>query len=462
VQGEQKTVKTGCPCKGTVEPEGSKGARSAGYTETIETDNAEGLLETILSRDNLNAAYGKVKQNKGAAGIDGMSVEDMLSYLKEHREELLGRIREGKYRPKPVKRVEIPKPEGGVRLLGIPTVIDRMLQQAVAQVLEPIFEETFSDYSYGFRPGRSAHDAIRQAEEYYKQGYTQVVDIDLQKYFDTVNHGILLGLIREQVKDERVVDLIRKFLKSGVMMGRLYNATNEGTPQGGNLSPLLSNIYLTPFDRMLEARGHKFVRYADDCNIYVKSQRAAGRVMESCTRYLEKKLKLTVNREKSKAGSPLERKFLGFSMYHIAKKTGIRIHEKALNRFKDRIRQLTDRKQAQPIELILRNLRLYTRGWLAYYALADMRDKMLRTNEWTRRRIRQIYWKQWKTSSTRYKNLKRLGVDTHRAREWSCSRLGYWRVANSLILGTSLTNKYLASQGYDDILLRYESLHLRF
>ena len=462
MQGEQKTVKTGCPCKGTVEPEGSKGARSAGYTETIETDNAEGLLETILSRDNLNAAYGKVKQNKGAAGIDGMSVEDMLSYLKEHREELLGRIREGKYRPKPVKRVEIPKPEGGVRLLGIPTVIDRMLQQAVAQVLEPIFEETFSDYSYGFRPGRSAHDAIRQAEEYYKQGYTQVVDIDLQKYFDTVNHGILLGLIREQVKDERVVDLIRKFLKSGVMMGRLYNATNEGTPQGGNLSPLLSNIYLTPFDRMLEARGHKFVRYADDCNIYVKSQRAAGRVMESCTRYLEKKLKLTVNREKSKAGSPLERKFLGFSMYHIAKKTGIRIHEKALNRFKDRIRQLTDRKQAQPIELILRNLRLYTRGWLAYYALADMRDKMLRTNEWTRRRIRQIYWKQWKTSSTRYKNLKRLGVDTHRAREWSCSRLGYWRVANSLILGTSLTNKYLASQGYDDILLRYESLHLRF
>jgi group II intron reverse transcriptase/maturase len=433
-----------------------------GHTETNEADNAEGLLEAILSRDNLNAAYWKVKQNKGAAGIDGMSVEDMLPYLKEHREELLERIRKGKYRPKPVRRVEIPKPEGGKRQLGIPTVIDRMLQQAVAQVLEPIFEETFSDNSYGFRPRRSAHDAIRQAEEYYKQGYTQVVDIDLQKYFDTVNHDILLSLIREQVKDERVVDLIRKYLKSGVMMGQLYSATNEGTPQGGNLSPLLSNIYLTPFDRLLEARGHKFVRYADDCNIYVKSQRAAGRVMDSCTTYLEKKLKLTVNREKSETGSPLRRKFLGFSMYKIAKRAGIRIHEKPLKRFKDKIRQLTSRKQAKPLWLILRNLRSYTRGWLGYYALADMRSKMTEINEWVRRRIRQIYWKQWKRPSARFENLKRLGVDIRKAREWSYSRLGYWRVAGSWILSTTLTNKYLESQGYDNILLRFEVLHSRY
>ena len=462
MRGEQKTVEAGCPSEGTVEPESSKGALSASHTETNEADNAEGLLEAILSRDNLNAAYVKVKQNKGAAGVDGMSVEDMLPYLKEHREELLERIRKGKYRPKPVRRVEIPKPDGGVRLLGIPTVIDRMLQQAVAQVLEPIFEETFSDYSYGFRPGRSAHDAIGQAEEYYKQGYTQVVDIDLQKYFDTVNHDILLGLIQKHVKDGRVVGLIHRFLKSGVMMGQLYSATNEGTPQGGNLSPLLSNIYLTPFDRELEARGHKFVRYADDCNIYVKSERAAGRVMESCTEYLEKKLKLTVNREKSEAGSPLKRKFLGFSMYHGTKKIGIRIHEKSLKRFKDRIRQLTSRKQAKPMWLILRNLRQYTRGWLGYYALADMKSKMADINQWTRRRIRQIYWKQWEKPSARFKNLKRLGVDERKAREWSFSKKGYWRVAKSWILTTSLTNKFLASQGYDDILLRYEALHSRY
>jgi len=462
VQGEQKTVKTGCPCEGTVEPESSKGARSTGCSETIKADNAEGMLEEILSRGNLNAAYVKVKRNKGAAGIDGMSVEDMLPYLKEHREELLERIKEGKYRPKPVRRVEIPKPDGGVRLLGIPTVIDRMLQQAVAQILEPIFEETFSDHSYGFRPRRSAHDAMRQAEEYYKQGYIQVVDIDLQKYFDTVNHNILLGLIREQVKDERVVELIGKFLKSGVMMGELYSATNEGTPQGGNLSPLLSNIYLTPFDRELTARGHKFVRYADDCNIYVKSQRAAERVMESCTAYLEKKLKLTVNREKSKADSPLKRKFLGFSMYKIAKRAGIRIHEKSVKRFKDKVRQLTSRKQAKPIWLILQNLRQYTRGWLGYYALADMRSKMTEINEWVRRRIRQIYWKQWKRPSARFENLKRLGIDARKAREWSYSRLGYWRVAGSWILCTSLTNNYLVSQGYDDIFLRYEALHSRY
>ena len=328
MRGEQKTGEAGCSCEGTVEPESGKKARSVAARESVEKDGADSLLERILHRDNLNAAYKRVKQNGGAVGIDGMTVEEMLPYLREHGEEIIASIRGGWYKPNPVRRVEIPKPDGGIRLLGVPTVIDRMVQQAVMQVLQPIFEPTFSDNSYGFRPGRNAQQAIRKAKVYYDNGYTHVVDIDLAKYFDTVNHDILLGLVSREVKDKAVIKLIRKFLKSGVMANGLIGPTNEGTPQGGNLSPLLSNIYLTEFDRMLESRGHKFVRYADDCNIYVQSRRAADRVMESCTKFLEGKLKLKVNREKSKTGSPLRLKFLGFSLYKTGKKSGIRPHEK--------------------------------------------------------------------------------------------------------------------------------------
>ena len=291
---EQKTEGSGWTCDGTVEPESSRGARSITAPETAEGNGAESLLEGMLERNNLNRAYKRVKQKGGAAGIDGMTVDEMLPYLQAHREELLESILAGRYKPSPVRRVEIPKPDGGVRLLGVPTVIDRMIQQALVQVLQPIFEETFSDSSYGFRPGRNAQQAIKQTKEYYEQGYTQVVDIDLAKYFDTVNHDLLIDMVRERVTDERIIKLIRKFLKSGVMIDGLTSPTSEGTPQGGNLSPLLSNIYLTSFDRMLESRGHKFERYADDCNIYVKSRRAAERVMESCTKYLEGKLKLRV------------------------------------------------------------------------------------------------------------------------------------------------------------------------
>lgn len=314
----------------------------------------------------------------------------------------------------------------------------------------------------GFRPGRNAHQAIKKAEEYYKQGYVKVVDIDLAKYFDTVNHDILIDRIREVVKDEQVIKLIRKFLKSGVMVNGLVSPTTKGTPQGGNLSPLLSNIYLTAFDRMLESRGHKFVRYADDCNIYVKSQRAAGRVMTSCTKYLENKLKLKVSQEKSKAGSPLKLKFLGFSLFKTGKGMGIRPHAKSIEKFKNKIRQLTSRKQAKPIPVILNRMRKYTTGWLGYYALAEMSSKMKYLNEWIRRRIRQIYWKQWKKPSARFDNLKRLGIPMKKAREWSYSRLGYWRIADSWILHRSLTNEYLASIGYDDIAKRYEVLHLNY
>ena len=276
MQRPQKTARAGCPCEGMVETESNREACSIALTETDRKDGAEELIERILDRNNLNKAYLRVKRNGGSAGIDGMTVEEMLPYLKEHREELLTALRNGWYHPEAVRRVEIPKPDGGVRKLGVPTVIDRMVQQAIVQVLQPMYEPQFSERSYGFRPNRSAHQAIGKALEYYEQGYRYVVDLDLAKYFDTVNHAILIGMLREQIKDERVVRLIHRFLKSGVLEHGLVSPTREGTPQGGNLSPLLSNIYLTAFDRMLESRGHKFVRYADDCKTTATSTSKAA------------------------------------------------------------------------------------------------------------------------------------------------------------------------------------------
>ena len=458
----QKTAKVGCPCEGMLETESNKGVCSVARLETERQDGAENLLEAILDRNNLNKAYLKVKRNGGSAGIDGMTVDEMLPYLKEHREELLGALRSGKYKPKAVRRVEIPKPDGGKRKLGVPTVIDRMIQQAIVQVLQPIYEPLFSENSYGFRPKRNAHQAISKALEYYNEGYTQVVDLDLAKYFDTVNHDILIDMLKEQIKDERVISLIRKYLKSGVMINGLVSPTTEGTPQGGNLSPLLSNIYLTAFDKLLESRGHKFVRYADDCNIYVKSRRAAERVMASCVKFLEGKLKLKVNQQKSQVGSPLKLKFLGFSLYKTGKKAGIRPHGKSIKRFKDKIRELTSRKQARSVTNILQRIKRYTTGWLGYYSIADMESKIRSLNEWLRRRIRQIYWKQWKKVSARFSNLKKLGINKQKAWEWANSRKGYWRIADSYILHRSLTNEYLASVGYDDILNRYKVLHSNY
>ena len=462
MQRPQKTARAGCPGEGMVETESNREACSIALTETDRKDGAEELIERILDRNNLNKAYLRVKRNGGSAGIDGMTVEEMLPYLKEHREELLTALRNGWYHPEAVRRVEIPKPDGGVRKLGVPTVIDRMVQQAIVQVLQPMYEPQFSERSYGFRPNRSAHQAIGKALEYYEQGYRYVVDLDLAKYFDTVNHAILIGMLREQIKDERVVRLIHRFLKSGVLEHGLVSPTREGTTQGGNLSPLLSNIYLTAFDRMLESRGHKFVRYADDCNIYVKSRRAAERVMASCVKFLEGTLKLTVNQKKSQVGSPLKLKFLGFSLYKTKKKAGIRPHRKSIKRFKDKIRELTSRKQARSVELILKRLKRYTIGWLGYYSIADMESRIKRLNEWIRRRIRQIYWKQWKKIRTKHDNLVKLGIENENAWKWANSRKAYWRIADSHILHRSLTNEYLASVGYDDILERYKVLHLNY
>ena len=460
MQREQKTEQSGYPCEDRVELEGNKGARSIVKLENEVKDGTGALLAKVLHRDNMNFAYKRVKQNGGAAGIDKMTVGEMLGYLKEHGKELIEKVAAEKYQPQPVRRVDIPKPDGGTRQLGIPTVIDRMIQQALVLVLQPLFEKNFSDSSYGFRPGRNARQAIKKTREYYEQGYTKVVDIDLEKYFDTVNHDLLIEMIRGEVKDEAVIRLIRKYLKSGIMENGVVNTSDKGTPQGGNLSPLLSNIYLTQFDREMENRGHKFVRYADDCNIYVKTRRAADRVMSGCTKYLEGKLKLKVNTTKSKTGSPLKRKFLGFALYKISKTTGIRVHEKPLKKFKERVKAITSRKRGRTIDLVLRELKKYTMGWLGYYATADLRQKLVAMNEWIRRRLRMYIWKQWKKISARFSNLKRLGIPENKAWEWANTRKGYWRIASSPILHRTLTSEHLETLGYDNILKRYEKLCL--
>jgi group II intron reverse transcriptase/maturase len=461
---EQKTkqgeLDFGCPVVGRVEPKVSQGARSIRTPETTERDSTE-LLKQVLNIDNMFRACERVVRNGGSAGVDGMTVWELQAYLIKHYRELCESIVGGWYKPSPVRGVEIPKPDGGKRQLGIPTVVDRMVQQALVQVLQPIFEQTFSDSSYGFRPGRSAHQAIVRAKGYYEEGYTYVVDLDLEKYFDTVNHDLLIKIVRETVKDEAVISLIKKILKSGIMAEGLVSQREQGTPQGGNLSPLLSNIYLTKFDRMLEERGHKFVRYADDCNIYVKSLRAAERVMEGCIRFLEGKLKLKVNRKKSAVGSPLKRKFLGFCLYRSKEGIRIRVHEKPLKRLMERLKALTSRKRSGTMGKILEELTILLQGWLGYYRIANIKTYLGRISAWLRRRIRQIYWKRWKGVRTRCENLIRLGINREQAFQWANTRKGHWRTAGSLILSTTLNNHYLEALGFPNLVKRYEELRAR-
>jgi group II intron reverse transcriptase/maturase len=418
----------------------------------------------LVSRGNLNAAYKKVKKNGGAPGVDGMTVDEAASYLREHREEIIRRIIKGKYKPMPVRRVEIPKPDGGVRLLGVPTVVDRVIQQAIVQVLTPVFEPTFSDSSYGFRPGRSAHMAIMKAKKYYEEGYKYVADIDLAKYFDTVNHDILMDMVMMEVKERPIIRLIRAFLKSGVMADGIVTPTEEGTPQGGNLSPLLSNIYLTRFDKMLEERGHRFVRYADDCNIYLKSERAAERVMEGCIKFLEgKRMRLKVNRDKSTVGSPTKIKFLGFRLYTRSDGTkGISIHPKSVKRFKAKVKQITKRNRGKKFDQIVSELKRYTDGWIQYYGIADIKGLMETLNQWIRRRLRMYIWKQWKKISAKFRNLMKLGATKRQAWEWANTRKGYWHFANSWPLATTITNERLERRGYSNISVKYEAVHLSY
>nr|WP_233212268.1 group II intron reverse transcriptase/maturase [Sporosarcina sp. P16b] len=457
----QKTGKLGYRQRDNVEHEGYDGVHSNFHGELNNQDGVQ-LFGKILSRNNLNQAYLQVVRNKGAAGVDGMTYDQLLPHLKVHREELLTKLHNGTYTPQPVLRVEIPKPDGGVRKLGIPTVIDRMIQQAINQVLQPIFDPTFSDNSFGFRPKRSAHHAIIRAKSYYEQGCKYVVDIDMKAYFDTVNHDKLMYYIERKVQDKRVLRLIRQYLKSGILINGLFEASDEGTPQGGNLSPLLSNIYLNEFDKLLAGRGHKFVRYADDCNIYVKSKRAGHRVMETSIKFLERELKLTVNREKSAVGSPLRRKFLGFCLLVTRNGVKIRPHQKVKSTVKQKLKKITKRNRGKSIGVLFKQIKQLMTGWINYYGISLMKSFMNDLNGWLKRRIRQYIWKQWKNPRTKCRNLIQLGIEKQKAYEWSNTRKGYWRTSSSYILHRSLTDEKLAQLGYMDISKKYQFVHSNY
>lgn len=416
------------------------------------------MLEQLLSRDNLLTALKRVEANKGSHGVDGMSVKSLREHIRQNWQTIRQDIEEGTYEPSPVRRVEIPKPNGGgVRKLGIPTVTDRLIQQAIAQVLTPLFDPEFSEYSYGFRPNRRGHDAVRKAREYMQEGYRFVVDLDLEKFFDRVNHDRLMMKLAEKVKDKKVLHLIRKYLQSGVMEDGLVKPTSEGAPQGGPLSPLLSNIVLDELDQELEKRGHRFVRYADDSNIYVKTRRAGERVKTSITRFIETKLKLKVNQAKSAVDRPWKRKFLGFS-FSVDKKPKVRIASQSLLKVKAKIRELTSRKKPIKMELRIKELNQYLIGWCGYFSLADTPSIFQGLDEWIRRRLRMCQWKQWKKPKTKVKRLLSLGIPKDKAFEWGNTRKGYWRVAGSPILSRSLNNNFWSTNGLKSLMDRYKLL----
>ena len=417
----------------------------AGHGDESRTGTAM-LMEEVVARGNMVAALKRVQANKGSSGVDGITVERLPEYLRQHWEEIRERLLGGGYRPQPVKRVQIPKPDGGVRDLGVPTVVDRLIQQAVMQVLQSRWDGTFSEHSYGFRPGRSAHQGVAKAQEYIRAGYGWVVDIDLEKFFDRVNHDRLMSRIAERVEDKRLLKLIRAFLEAGVMVGGLVSPTEEGVPQGGPLSPLLSNLVLDELDRELERRGHRFVRYADDCNIYVRSPRAGERVMESISAYLGKKLKLKVNTQKSAVARPKDRKFLGFS-FTAGSTPKRRIAPKALARCKRRIRELTRRSRGVSLQRMVDDLRPYLNGWIAYFGYCQTPSVLQELDSWMRRRLRSKAWKEWKRGTTRYRELRSRGVSHDLAARTVWWNRGPWATSRSLALSYALPNAYLASLG---------------
>ena len=406
----------GCSQRDSAEHEGYVKARRSFNLIWKERGSAQPkLLEAILHKDNFNRAYKRVKANKGAPGIDGMTIEEAFPYLQEHQQELTNRIYRGKYTPSPVRRVEIPKPDGGVRKLGIPTVIDRTLQQAITQQLVPIYEPLFTDGSYGYRPNRDAKGAILKIKEYAEQGYTYAVVLDLSKYFDTINHEILINLLRKNVKDERVVQLIKRYLKSGVMENGVVIETEEGSPQGGNLSPLLANIYLNEFDWEFLKRGVPCIRYADDIVLLAKSKRASERLLESSTRYLEEKL-----------------------------------------------RELSSRKRCQSIKPSLERIKVYARGWLNHYGIASMKSNMSDVNGWLYHRIRMCIWKQWKCVRTRYRNLRVMGVPQDLGWKTANSRRGYWFTTHTVVMNMAMTKERLINSGFYDLATAYQSVHVNY
>ena len=418
----------------------------AGKRGTESPAIGEQLMEEVCERENCKQALARVKANRGSPGVDGITVHELPEYLKQQWPAIREQLLSGTYTPQPVKRVEIPKPDGGVRKLGIPTVLDRFIQQAVMQVLQRKWDRTFSEHSYGFRPGRSAHQAVEQAQQYIAEGYRWVVDLDLEKFFDRVNHDKLMAKIVARISDKRMLKLIRTFLKAGVMENGLVGPVDQGTPQGGPLSPLLSNIMLDELDRELERRGLRFARYADDSNIYVRSQRAGERVMESITRFLTVKLNLTVNQQKSAVARPWERKFLGFSFTNagIPKR---RIAPKAVDRFKERVRGLTQRTRGISTERMAEELTRYLRGWLGYFGKCQTPSVLQGLEQWFRRRLRSAIWKQWKRSPLRFAELRKRGVGKDLAAQTAGSAHGPWRLANSPALSIALPNAYFDSLG---------------
>lgn len=415
------------------------------------------LMEQILSLENLIRAIKRVERNKGSHGVDEMPVQNLRAYFLEHWDTMKMDLLSGTYEPQPVRRVEIPKPDGGVRLLGIPTVIDRFIQQAIAQVLSSVYDSTFSDHSYGFRPNRSAHGAVTEAKRFITEGNRWVVDIDLEKFFDKVNHDKLMGQLAKRIEDKRLLKLIHKYLKTGIMINGVVMNSEEGTPQGGPLSPLLSNIVLDELDKELEKRGHKFVRYADDCNIYVKTPKAGNRVMKSVTSFIEEKLKLKVNTSKSAVDRPWKRKFLGFSFtHHQAPK--VRVAKASINRMKDKIRDITSRSKPYSMEERIQKLNQYLTGWCGYFALADTPSVFKDLESWIRRRLRMCIWKDWKKPSTKVRKLIGLSIPKGKAYEWGNSRKSYWRISKSPVLHRALGNSYWSSQGLKSLVARYETL----
>ena len=457
----QKTKYLGSNAQDRVELEYKQRVhRGFSATSKGETSGFEyGSLERILSRGNLLLAMKRVISNKGSHGVDGMTVHELEHFLKTNWIQIKEDILNDEYRPMPVRRVEIPKPNGGTRLLGIPTVLDRFIQQAIAQELNNIYDENFSENSFGFRPRRDAKGAIRKAERYINEGFRWVVDIDLEKFFDKVNHDILMYKLSKDISDKRVLKLIRKYLQSGIMINGVVVSNGEGTPQGGPLSPLLSNIMLDELDKELENRGHKFCRYADDCNIYVKSKRAGERVMENITNFIERRLKLKVNRNKSAVERPWKRSFLGFTLSLMFGKAYASISKQSLKRYKDKIRDILSRSKPMTLEQRINRLNQVNIGWINYYGIAKCKGILEQLDKWIRQRLRMCIWKQWKKVKTRYKNLKKLGLNHYQAIKFANTRKGYWRVANSVILNTTLTNQFFTDLGLKSLTRQYIKIH---
>ena len=409
----------------------------------------DGLLEKILQPANLNHAYKKVKSNKGAGGVDGMSVDELLPFLRDNQVQLIQQLKDGKYRPNPVRRVEIPKEtKGEFRKLGVPTVVDRVFQQAITQVLSPIYEEQFSENSFGFRPKRGAHDALKQCQQNVNDGYVYVVDMDLEKFFDTVCQSKLMEVLSRTIKDGRVISLIHKYLNAGVISRGVFEKTETGTPQGGPLSPLLSNAMLNELDRELTRRGHRFVRYADDCMIFCKSRKSAERTLKNIIPFIEGKLFLKVNRKKTGVEHISKVKYLGYAFYRYKGKCKFRVHPKSVAKMKDKIREMTKRNNGWGNEYRAMKLTQFVRGWVNYFLLADMKGLLRETDEWLRHKIRTIYWKQWKKVKTKFRELKRLGVEEEKA--WICANMrnGNWYCGGYFVLQTAFNNKKLRELGY--------------